>query len=70
MGKGNPNGTTLTPAYLSYQQSFGNFKYGSGAAMAFVVFAIIVVLTRIQRWVLTDKDERRPLLRRSKAVTR
>ena len=70
MGKGNPNGTTLTPAYLSYQQSFGNFKYGSGAAMAFVVFAIIVVLTRIQRWVLTDKDERRPLLRRSKAVAR
>ena len=70
MGKGNPNGTTLTPAYLSYQQSFGNFKYGSGAAMAFVVFAIIVVLTRIQRWLLTDKDERRPLLRRPKAVTR
>ncbi|WP_240977160.1 carbohydrate ABC transporter permease [Knoellia koreensis] len=70
MGKGNPDGTTLTPAYLSYQQSFGNFKYGSGAAMAFVVFAIIVVLTRIQRWALSDKDERRPLLRRRKAVTR
>jgi multiple sugar transport system permease protein len=60
-GKGNPAGTTLTPAYLSYQQSFSNFNYGSGAAMAFVVFLIIVVLTRLQRWVLTDKDERRPL---------
>lgn len=59
MGKGAPSGTTLSPAYLSYQQSFGNFKYGSGAAMAFVVFLIIVVLTRMQRYVLTDKDERR-----------
>ena len=63
MGKGGPNGTTLSPAYLSYQQSFGNFKYGSGAAMAFVVFIIIVVLTRAQRYVLTDKDERKPLIR-------
>ena len=61
MGKGAPNGTTLSPAFLSYQQSFSNFKYGSGAAMAFVVFVIIVVLTRFQRWFLTDKDERKPL---------
>lgn len=63
MGKGNPAGTTLTPAYLSYQQSFGNFNYGSGAAMAFVVFLIIIILTRFQRWVLTGRDERKPLLR-------
>ena len=61
MGKGNPAGTTLTPAFLSYQQSFGNFRYGSGAAMAFVVFLIIIVLTRLQRHVLTEKDERKPL---------
>ncbi len=66
MGKGAPNGTTLTPAFLSYQQSFGNFKYGSGAAMAFVIFVIIIVLTRIQRYALTDKDERTPLFGRSK----
>ncbi|MDN5796527.1 MAG: sugar ABC transporter permease [Intrasporangium sp.] len=62
MGKGSPAGTTLTPAYLSYQQSFGNFQFGSGSAMAFVVFVIIVILTRLQRWVLTDKDERKPFL--------
>jgi multiple sugar transport system permease protein len=68
MGKGAPNGTTLTPAFLSYQQSFGNFHYGSGAAMAFVVFVIIVVLTRVQRWALTEKDERRPLFGRRKGV--
>lgn len=64
MGGGNPNGTTLSPAYLSYKQSFANFKYGSGAAMAFVVFAIIIVLTSVQRWVLTDKDDRKPLFGR------
>lgn len=64
MGKGDPAGTTLSPAYLSYQQSFGNFKYGSGAAIAFVVFAIIVVLTAVQRRVLTEKDERKPLFGR------
>jgi len=64
MGKGKPAGTTLSPAYLSYQQSFGNFHYGSGAAMAFVVFVIIIVLTRVQRYVLTDKDERKPLFGR------
>ncbi|MEO7068955.1 MAG: sugar ABC transporter permease [Nostocoides sp.] len=68
MGKGAPNGTTLSPAFLSYQQGFGNFHYGSGAAMAFVVFLIIVVLTRVQRWVLTDKDERRPILGRRKGA--
>ena len=64
MGGGNPNGTTLTPAFLSYQQSFRNFKFGSGAAMAFVVFIIIVVLTQAQRRLLTEKSERKPLLPR------
>nr|WP_230209283.1 sugar ABC transporter permease [Tetrasphaera sp. HKS02] len=68
MGKGAPNGTTLSPAFLSYRQSFGNFKYGSGAAMAFVVFLIIVVLTQIQRWALTDKDERPSPFRRRKGA--
>jgi multiple sugar transport system permease protein len=61
MGKGAPAGTTMTPAFLSYQQSFRSFNYGTGAAMAFIVFLIIIVLTRVQRHVLTDKDERKPL---------
>ncbi|HET7477225.1 MAG TPA: sugar ABC transporter permease [Dermatophilaceae bacterium] len=59
MGKGAPAGTTLTPAFLSYQQGFTNLRYGSGAAMAFVVFLIIVVLTWIQRRVLADEDSPR-----------
>ncbi len=44
--QGNPAGTTLTPAYLAYQVSFGNEQWGQGAAIAFILFAIIVVFTR------------------------
>lgn len=54
MGKGAPAGTTLTPAYLSYQESFRSLKYGTGAAMAFIVFVIIVLLTWFQRWLMSD----------------
>jgi multiple sugar transport system permease protein len=54
MGKGAPAGTTMTPAFLSYSQSFRSFKYGSGAAMAFIVFLIIVILTAIQRRLLAE----------------
>jgi multiple sugar transport system permease protein len=38
--------------------------------MAFVVFVIILVLTRVQRWALTDKDERRSLFGRRKQAGR
>ena len=54
MGKGAPAGTTLTPAYLSYQESFRSLKYGTGAAMAFIVFVIIVLLTWFQRWLMSE----------------
>jgi len=65
MGRGQPSGTTLTPAFLSYQQSFNNLKYGSGAAMAFVVFVIIVLLTWFQRWLLSEERGDRRRLRRA-----
>lgn len=55
MGKGAPAGTTMTPAFLSYSQSFRSLNYGSGAAMAFIVFLIIVGLTYVQRRVM-DED--------------
>ncbi|GAA4018377.1 sugar ABC transporter permease [Allokutzneria multivorans] len=54
MGQGNPAKTTLTPAYLSYQRSFAEGSYGLGAAIAFLLFAIIVVLTWAQRRLLRD----------------
>ncbi|HEY2552882.1 MAG TPA: sugar ABC transporter permease [Streptosporangiaceae bacterium] len=49
ISQGNPAETTLTPAYLAYVESFGNQQWGQGAAIAFILFAIIVVLTVGQR---------------------
>ena len=65
MGQGAPAGTTMTPAFLSYQTSFQSLNFGSGAAIAFVVFLIIVVLTAWQRWLMSE--DRRPLFRRRTA---
>jgi multiple sugar transport system permease protein len=58
MSQGNPAKTTLTPAYLSYRTAFKDFNYGSGAAISFVLFLIIVSMTLIQRWVMRDRDDR------------
>jgi multiple sugar transport system permease protein len=58
--QGAPGKTTLTPAYLSYQSAFLSQEWGRGAAIAFILFAIIVVLTILQRWLLRD----RPVSRR------
>lgn len=54
--KGAPSKTTLTPAYLSYSASFNNGRWGQGAAIAFLLFALIVVLTIFQRNVLKERD--------------
>ena len=58
--QGGPGKTTLTPAYLSYSSAFLSQQWGQGAAIAFVLFVIIVVLTIVQRWVLRE----RPVSRR------
>jgi multiple sugar transport system permease protein len=55
MSQGNPAKTTLTPAYLSYESAFGSFEYGTGTAISFVLFFIIVVLTLVQRWVMRGR---------------
>jgi multiple sugar transport system permease protein len=57
MTQGGPAKTTLTPAYLSYQSAFSQQLWGQGAAIAFLLFALILVLTSAQRWILRDKDE-------------
>jgi multiple sugar transport system permease protein len=57
MSQGNPAGTTLTPAYLAYVTSFGNQQWGQGAAIAFILFAIIVVLTIAQRLIISDRRD-------------
>jgi multiple sugar transport system permease protein len=56
MSQGDPAKTTLTPAYLSYRTAFRDFAYGPGAAISFVLFLIIIVLTLIQRGVMRDRD--------------
>jgi len=58
--QGGPGKTTLTPAYLSYSAAFLDQDWGQGAAIAFILFAIIVIFTIFQRWVLRD----RPVSRR------
>lgn len=58
MSRGNPGKTTLTPAFLSYQSSFVSQEWGQGAAVAFILFAIIIVLTGLQRWLLRDRGAR------------
>lgn len=47
--KGGPAKTTLTPAYLSFNSAFNDGDWPRGAAIAFILFAIIVVLTILQR---------------------
>ena len=54
--QGGPAKTTLTPAYLSFNAAFNQNDWGEGAAIAFILFAIIVLMTAVQRWVLRDKD--------------
>lgn len=53
--KGAPGKTTLTPAYLSYKSSFIDQNWGQGAAIAFILFVIIVLFTIFQRWVLRER---------------
>lgn len=61
--RGAPSKTTLTPAYLSYQTAFSNQEWGQGAAIAFILFVIIVVFTLLQRWVLRDRPVSRRRIR-------
>ncbi|MFB9376787.1 carbohydrate ABC transporter permease [Kineococcus gynurae] len=64
--QGAPGKTTLTPAYLSYQSSFVNQEWGQGAAIAFILFVIIVALTLFQRALLRERDV--PVRRRRAAA--
>jgi multiple sugar transport system permease protein len=57
MSSGDPAKTTLTPAFLSYQQAFVDSRMGLGAAIAFCLFVIIVVFTLVQRWVLRGDED-------------
>jgi multiple sugar transport system permease protein len=71
MSRGGPDKTTLSPAYVSYTTGFDDQNYPGGAAMSFVLFAIIVLMTLGQRWLLRDRDavrERRAARRGARQV--
>ena len=53
--QGGPAKTTVTPAYLSYQSGFVDQQWGQGAAIAFILFLIIVVMTLLQRVLLRSR---------------
>ena len=48
-GNGGPNNATLTVVLLIYQSVFRNLQMGYGSAIAFVLAAIIITITLIQR---------------------
>jgi multiple sugar transport system permease protein len=53
-----PNNPTVTmPAYFSYTESFANSGFGVGAAVAFLLFVLIVVITLVQRRLLPEDVE-------------
>ncbi|WP_212911690.1 carbohydrate ABC transporter permease [Streptomyces sp. TS71-3] len=58
MSQGAPGNTTLTPAFLSYTTAFNDSDFGQGAAIAFVLFALILAMTALQRLVLRERNPR------------
>lgn len=70
-GDGGPAKTTLTPAFLSYTTAFGtDQEWGRGAAISFILFAIIVFFTIVQRLVLGSADPTVPSRRALRAERR
>ena len=55
ISQGMPAKTTQTPSYLSYTKSFGDGDFGQGAAVAFALFTIIVVLAGGQRLLTRER---------------
>ncbi|WP_406404799.1 hypothetical protein OH805_37120 [Streptomyces sp. NBC_00879] len=59
-----PGNTTLTSAFLSYSTAFGDADFGQGAAIAFLLLALILTMTALQRFALRERGARR--LRRNR----
>jgi multiple sugar transport system permease protein len=48
MTQGGPANSTLTIVYYLYQKGFQRFQMGYGAALAWLVFAMIFIITQTQ----------------------
>jgi len=46
--KGGPAGTTEVFVYSIYKEAFVNYQYGTGSALALILFSIVLLLTIIQ----------------------
>ena len=57
MSSGGPAKTTLTVAYLVYQNGFANSNMGMAAAIAILLFIIIFTLTMIQRRITGSESD-------------
>lgn len=55
MTQGGPLNSTLSVAFQTYNQ-FGFGNYGYAAAMSYVLFLAVVVLTLVQFWFLGERD--------------
>jgi multiple sugar transport system permease protein len=58
LGQGDPANTTLTPAFLSYSYGFDNAEFGHGAAISFILLAIVLLMTGVQRLLLRERGSR------------
>jgi multiple sugar transport system permease protein len=56
MTSGGPQKTTFTPAYLVYREGFSNAAMGRAAAIAFILFVLIMIFNGVQRLVLRRQD--------------
>lgn len=67
MTQGGPLNSTISVAYYIYQQ-FGFGNYGFAAAMSYVLFVAVVLLTIVQFRLLGDRDETRRRRRERRQV--
>ncbi|MFE1441147.1 carbohydrate ABC transporter permease [Streptomyces sp. NPDC058739] len=58
MSQGAPGNTTLTPAYLSFSTAFDDANFGQGAAIAFILLALILLITGVNRILLRERKSR------------
>nr|WP_083770188.1 sugar ABC transporter permease [Beutenbergia cavernae] len=66
MTQGGPLNSTISVAYYIYNQ-FGFGNYGFAAAMSYVLFVAIIILTLVQFRALGDRDETKRRRRRKPA---
>lgn len=56
MTRGGPLGSTSTLIYMVYQYAFDKFEMGYASALAYIVFALIMVFSLVQMWVFRTRE--------------